>query len=179
MTRKQKKALLLIIIAAVTLGAAYAADRLVAEMPIYIKLAIYLVPYFVVGFDILRKSVKNIARGNVFDENFLMSLATVGAFAVGEYPEAVFVMLFYQIGELFSAIAVGKSRRSISALMNIRPDVACVLRDGEEITVYPDEVEVGEITIVRPGEKIPLDGVVVDGESEIDTSSLTGESVPK
>ena len=179
MTRKQKKALLLIIIAAVTLGAAYAADRLVADMPIYIKLAIYLVPYFVVGFDILRKSVKNIAHGNVFDENFLMSLATIGAFAVGEYPEAVFVMLFYQIGELFSSIAVGKSRRSISALMNIRPDAACVLRDGEEVVVSPDEVEVGEITVVRPGEKIPIDGVVVDGESEIDTSSLTGESVPK
>ena len=179
MTRKQKKELWLIIIAAVALAAAYAADRLIKDLPTLVALAFYLVPYFIVGFDVLRHSVINIAHGNVFDENFLMSIATIGAFAVGEYPEAVFVMLFYQVGELFSNIAVGKSRRSISALMDIRPDTACVLRDGEEMIVSPDEVEVGEITVVRPGEKIAIDGVIVEGASTLDTSSLTGESVPR
>jgi len=179
MTKKQKRELWLIIIAAAALAAAFAADKLIDGVPTLVRLAFYLVPYIVVGYDVLRHSVINIAHGNVFDENFLMAVATVGAFAVGEYPEAVFVMLFYQVGELFNDIAVGKSRRSISALMALCPDTACVLRDGDELIVSPDEIEPGEIMVVRPGEKIAIDGVVVDGESELDTSSLTGESVPR
>ena len=178
MTSKQKKTLVRIIISAVTLGAAFAVEKL-TELPFWAYLIMYLVPYFVIGYDVLWRSVKNIARGNVFDENFLMSIATVGAFATGEYSEAVFVMLFYQVGELFQSIAVGRSRKSIASLMDIRPDSACVIRDGEEIVVEPDEVEVGETIVVRPGEKIPIDGVIVEGKTALDTSALTGESVPR
>ena len=177
MTRKQKKSLIRIIVSAVLLGAAFLIQKTV-DAPFWVYLLIYLVPYFTVGYDVLIKSARNIAHGDVFDENFLMSLATIGAFFTGEYVEAVFVMLFYQVGELFQSIAVGKSRKSISALMDIRPDSACVVRGGEEFVVSPDEVEVGEIILVRPGEKVAIDGVVVEGKSSLDTSALTGESVP-
>ena len=138
-----------------------------------------LVPYLIVGWDVIRKSIRNIAHGDVFDENFLMMVATIGAFGIGEYPEAVVVMLLYQIGELFQNYATGRSRESISQLMSLVPETAIVERDGETEEVDPDEVEEGEIIIVRPGEKIPLDGEVTEGESMLDTSALTGESVPR
>ena len=145
----------------------------------WIKLIIALVPYLIVGWDVIRKSLRNISHGEVFDENFLMMVATFGAFGIGEYPEAVAVMLLYQIGELFQNYATGRSRDSISELMSLAPETAIVERDGETEEVDPDEVEVGETVIVRPGEKIPLDGEVIEGESLIDTSALTGESVPR
>ena len=146
---------------------------------IWINRAIYVFSYLIVGFEILKKAVRNIKRGKVFDENFLMSVATIGAFAIGEFPEAVAVMLFYQIGELFQDFAVDKSRKSISSLMDIRPDYANVLRDGKEGKIDPDEVKTGELIIVKPGEKIPLDGVVEEGTSFVDTKALTGEPMPK
>lgn len=145
----------------------------------WLKLIIFLVPYLTVGYDVLIEAVTNIFHGSVFDENFLMAIATIGAFAIGEYPEAVGVMLFYQIGELFQSYAVNKSRRSIKELLNLRPDSACVIRNGQELTVSPSEVSVGEIVRVRPGEKIPLDGVVTAGTTTVDTSALTGESMPR
>ncbi|MBR6049765.1 MAG: cadmium-translocating P-type ATPase [Clostridia bacterium] len=178
MTGKQKKTLVRIIVSAATLGASFAVEKL-TELPFWAYLIMYLVPYFTIGYDVLWRSVRNIARGNVFDENFLMSVATIGAFATGEFAEAVFVMLFYQVGELFQSVAVGRSRKSIAALMDIRPDSACVLRGGEETVVEPDEVEVGETIVVRPGEKIAIDGVVIEGQSSVDTAALTGESVPR
>ena len=138
-----------------------------------------LVPYLIVGYDVILKSIHNISRGDVFDENFLMMIATFGAFGIREYPEAVAVMLLYQIGELFQNYATGKSRDSISDLMSIAPDTACVERDGETEEVDPDEVEPGEIIVIRPGERIPLDGEVLEGDSLIDTSALTGEPVPR
>lgn len=144
-----------------------------------LRLALFLVPYAIVGWDVWRKAVQNLAGGRLLDENFLMCIATVGALVLSEYPEAVFVMLFYQIGELFESIAVGKSRRSIAAIMDIRPDEARVLRNGKEETVAPQDVEAGEIIVVRPGEKIPLDGVILEGKSQLDTRSLTGEAVPR
>lgn len=140
---------------------------------------LYLVPYFLIGWDILQKAARNIAHGQVFDENFLMALATVGALCIGEYPEAVFVMLFYQIGELFQAVAVGKSRKSIAALMDIRPDTAYVERDGEVVEVDPDEVAVGEVIVIRPGERVPIDGVILEGASALNTAALTGEALPR
>ena len=141
-------------------------------------LLIYLAIYFYIGWDVLLKSAKNISNGQVFDENFLMSIATIGAFVIKEYPEAVAVLLFYQIGELFQSYAVGKSRESIAELMDIRPDYANIEKDGELIEVDPYDVQIGDIIVVRPGEKIPLDGVVIDGNSTLNTSALTGESVP-
>lgn len=163
--------------------------RLIAALVLYISaltiplqgvwsLIAYLPSYLVIGYDVLWSAGRNIARGRVFDENFLMALATVGALAIKEYPEAVAVMLFYQIGELFQDIAVGKSRKSIAALMDIRPESAVVIRDGAEIRVWPEEVEIGEAIIIRPGEKIPLDGVILSGSTTINTSALTGESLP-
>ena len=140
---------------------------------------IFLVAYIIVGFEILKKAIRNITRGKIFDENFLMSVATIGAFGIGEFPEAVAVMLFYQIGELFQNYAVDKSRKSISNLMDIRPDFAYVERDSEIKKVDPDEVKIGEIIVVKPGEKIPLDGTVIEGDSSIDTKALTGESLPQ
>ncbi len=145
----------------------------------WIGFLVALVPYLIVGWDVIRKSLRNISHGDVFDENFLMMVATFGAFGIGEYPEAVAVMLLYQIGELFQNYATGRSRESISDLMSIAPETAVVERDGEIEEVDPDEVEVGEIIVVRPGEKIPLDGEVIDGESLLDTSALTGESLPR
>ncbi|HIQ81481.1 MAG TPA: cadmium-translocating P-type ATPase [Candidatus Pullichristensenella stercorigallinarum] len=143
------------------------------------RLLAFLVPYAVIGWDVLWKAVRNIAHGQVFDENFLMSIATVGAFATGEYPEAVFVMLFYQVGELFQSYAVGRSRQSIAQLMEIRPDYANLERDGKAEKVDPDEVAVGDVIVVKPGERVPLDGVVLEGRSTLDTAALTGESLPR
>ena len=140
---------------------------------------LFIISYLVVGFEILKKAVRNIFRGKVFDENFLMAVATIGAFAIGEFPEAVAVMLFYQVGELFQSYAVDKSRKSIASLMDIRPDYANIEKDGKIEKVDPDEVKIGDIIIVKTGEKIPLDGVVVEGTSCLDTMALTGESVPR
>lgn len=178
MTRKQKKNLIRIAISAVLFVAAYCVAELVEGIPWWGELLIFVAPYLIVGYDVLVGAAKNIVRGRVFDERFLMLIATVGAFAIGEYPEAVAVMLFYQVGELFQSIAVGRSRRSIAALMDIRPDTAVVLRNGQEITLSPDEVEKGERIIVRPGEKIPLDGRIVNGATTLNAAALTGESMP-
>ena len=177
LTRKQKKMLYRIIAAGVLLAIAAAVTHL-TDLPWWADLLIYVVPYVVSGYDVLKTAAINLLHGQVFDEKFLMMVATVGAFGAGEYPEASAVMLFYQIGELFQSIAVGRSRKSISNLMDIRPDSATVIRDGEEITVSPDEVEVGELIVVRPGEKIPLDGIVEEGTSSVNTAALTGESAP-
>ena len=174
MSKKQKKMLIRIIVAAVLLVALH-----FIPLTGLWQLAAYLVPYLVAGWDVLWKAIRNIAHGQVFDENFLMALATVGALILGDYSEAVGVMVFYQVGELFQGYAVGKSRRSIAQLMDIRPDSARVEREGELTVVEPDEVAVGEIIEVRPGEKIPLDGVVLEGSSALDTAALTGESVPR
>ena len=145
----------------------------------WINNGLFIISYLVVGFEILKKAVRNIFRGKVFDENFLMAVATIGAFAIGEFPEAVAVMLFYQVGELFQSYAVDKSRKSIASLMDIRPDYANIEKDGKIEKVDPDEVKIGDIIIVKTGEKIPLDGVVVEGRSSLDTMALTGESVPR
>lgn len=144
----------------------------------YFKLIAFLVPYLVIGYDVLWSAVRNILHGQVFDENFLMAVASIGAFCVAQYPEAVAVLLFYQVGELCQGLAVGKSRKSIAALMDIRPDFARVLRDGKEETVDPQTVEVGETIIIKPGERVPLDAVITKGETAVDTSALTGESLP-
>lgn len=145
----------------------------------WINNGLFIISYLVVGFEILKKAVRNIFRGKVFDENFLMAVATIGAFAIGEFPEAVAVMLFYQVGELFQSYAVDKSRKSIASLMDIRPDYANIEKDGKIEKVDPDEVKIGDMIIVKTGEKIPLDGVVVEGRSSLDTMALTGESVPR
>ena len=150
-----------------------------AKLPTLAELAFLIVAYVILGWDVVWQAVKNITRGQVFDEHFLMSVSTIGAFAIGEYPEAVAVMLFYQVGEFFQSLAVKRSRKSISDLMDIRPDSATVKRNGVLQVVSPESVAVGEIIVVKPGEKIPLDGIVVDGESMLDTKALTGESVPK
>ena len=174
MTRKQKKMLLRILLSAALLLA-------VAFLPLngWAKLCAYLVPYFIIGWDVLWRAVRNIINGQLFDEHFLMSIATIGAFILGDYNEACGVMLFYQVGELFQSYAVGRSRKSIAALMDIRPDYANIEQDGVLVQVDPDEIEVGQTIIVQPGEKIPLDGVVLDGTSTIDTAALTGESLPR
>ena len=146
---------------------------------VWINNAIFVTSYIIVGFEIIRKALRNIIRGKVFDENFLMSVATIGAFGIGEFPEAVAVMLFYQIGELFQSYAVDKSRKSIASLMDIRPDYANVYRNGKVEKVNPDEVRIGETIVVKPGEKIPLDGIILEGKSTLDTKALTGESIPR
>ena len=150
-----------------------------AKLPTLAELAFLIVAYVILGWDVVWQAVKNITRGQVFDEHFLMSVSTIGAFAIGEYPEAVAVMLFYQVGEFFQSLAVKRSRKSISDLMDICPDSATVKRNGVLQVVSPESVAVGEIIVVKPGEKIPLDGIVVDGESMLDTKALTGESVPR
>ena len=150
-----------------------------AKVSLPVELAFLIVAYVILGGDVVWQAVKNISRGQIFDEHFLMSLSTIGAFAIGEYPEAVAVMLFYQIGEFFQSLAVKRSRKSISDLMDIRPDVASVLRNGELRTVSPESIAVGETIVVKPGEKIPLDGTILDGSSMLDTKALTGESLPK
>lgn len=176
MNKKQKKVLIRIIIAT-----ALMAILLLLPLENYplVRMILFLIPYFTVGYDILLKAVKGIRNKQVFDENFLMAVATVGAIALGEYTEGVAVMLFYQIGELFQSYAVGKSRRNISQLMDIRPDFANVMVDGVLTQVDPDEVEIGSEIVVQPGEKIPIDGVVLDGTASLDTAALTGESVPR
>ena len=145
----------------------------------WINIGIYIVSYLIVGLDVLIEAIKNIFKGEVFDENFLMTIATIGAFAIGEYPEAVAVMLFYQVGEMFQSYAVDKSRKSIASLMDIRPDFANIKKNGSIEKVSPDKINIGDIIIVKPGEKVPLDGTIVDGNSMLDTSALTGESVPR
>ena len=179
MTKKQKKTLNRIVIAAV-LSALLAVVQHFAPLPRLVQLILWLVPYYVIGHDVLRKAFLGIKGGEVFDENFLMAVATVGAMACGEYGEGVAVMLFYQIGELFQSYAVGKSRSSISALMDIRPDSANLEdADGSIRTVDPDDVAIGSVIVVKPGEKIPLDGTVLSGESTLNTAALTGESRPR
>lgn len=173
MTRKQKKTLLRIVLAALLLVAA----ALLPAEGLWKALA-FAAPWLVIGYDVLWDAVRGIAHGQVFDEKFLMAVATIGAFAVGEYPEAAAVMLFYQIGEWFQSIAVGRSRKSIAALMDIRPEFAVVLRDGQEEEVDPEEVSVGETILIRPGDRIPLDGTVLEGQSSLNTAALTGESLP-
>ncbi|MBO5396951.1 MAG: cadmium-translocating P-type ATPase [Clostridia bacterium] len=177
MTKKQKKLLLRILISLALFVAVIIIEKTLSPHRIAVLL-MYLVPYFVAGYDVLSACIKKILKGKFFDEEFLMTIATVGALVVGEYPESVFVMVFFQAGELFQKIAVGKSRRSISSLMELAPDCAAVIRDGEEDTVFSEEVSVGETVIVRPGEKIPLDGIITEGESAIDMKALTGESTP-
>ena len=173
MTRKQKRTLWRIVAAAILCV-------VIALLPVegFWRGALFALPYLIVGYDVLWSAVRNILHGQVFDEQFLMAIATLGAFAIQEYPEAAAVMLFYQIGELFQGIAVGRSRRSIAALMDIAPESAVVLRSGNEEEVSPDEVQVGEIILVRPGEKIPLDGLILEGRTAVNTAALTGESLP-
>ncbi len=179
MNKKQQKTLIRIIVTCILLGIIYL-------LPIsgWERLAAYIIPYGIIGYDVLRKAVKGIGNRQVFDENFLMAVATVGALALavyedGDYTEAIAVMLFYQIGELFQSYAVGKSRRNISELMDIRPDYANIEKDGKLEQVDPDEVEIGTVIVVQPGEKVPIDGIVVSGTSSLNTSALTGESVPR
>ncbi len=184
MKRKQKISLIEIIATAVLFIMAVVAVRaiypiILPSTPWWLPLLTYLVPYAVIGRKVLWKAARNIAHGQIFDENFLMTIATIGALATGEYPEAVFVMLFYRVGELFEELAVGKSRASIAALMDIRPDTAHVERDGQTVTVSPEDVAVSEIMVVRPGERVALDGEVIDGTSTLDTVALTGESLPR
>ena len=175
MTRKQKKVLIRIIISAVLV---LVFSLVPVENP-YIRLALFMIPYLVLGYDILKKAILGIVHGEVFDENFLMAVATVGAIALGEYVEGTAVMLFYQIGELFQSYAVGRSRKNITELMDIRPDYANVEQDGELVQIDPDEVVVGTVITVQPGEKVPIDGVIVSGVSSLNTSALTGESLPR
>ena len=174
MNKKQKKMLIRIIVAAILVVA-------FSLLPIegYVKFGLFMIPYLVIGYDILKKAGKGIMNRQVFDENFLMAVATMGAILLGDYKEGVSVMLFYQIGELFQSYAVGKSRRTISDLMDIRPDYANIEKDGKLEQVDPDEVEIGSIIVVQPGEKVPIDGIVVEGSSTLNTSALTGESVPQ
>ena len=174
MGKKQKKMLARILVSAVLFAAGF-------FLPLagWSQLVFYLTVYAIIGWDIVWKAVRNIAHGQVFDENFLMALATIGAFCLQEFPEAVEVMLFYQVGELFQSYAVGRSRQSIAALMDIRPDYANIERDGKLEQVDPDDVAVGDTIIIKAGERIPLDGVVLDGNSTVNTAALTGESLPR
>lgn len=178
MSKKQQKVLKRIVVALLLLIAVSILDALV-EMPWILRLALYLVPYLVIGYDILKKAGKGILKRQVFDENFLMAVATIGAVCLGEFKEGAAVMLFYQIGELFQSIAVGKSRKNITALMDIRPDYANMMVDGKLEKVDPDDVEIGSEIIINPGEKVPIDGVITEGNTTINTSALTGESLPR
>ena len=175
MTKKQKRVLIRIIVSAVLV----VTFSLVSVQNPYVRMALFLIPYLIIGYDILRKAVLGIVNGQVFDENFLMAIATIGAIVLGEYLEGTAVMLFYQIGELFQSYAVGKSRGNIAALMDIRPDYANIEQDGQLEQVDPDNVEIGTVIVVQPGEKIPIDGIVVSGNSTLNTSALTGESLPR
>ncbi len=181
MTKKQKKMLKKILTAAAIFAAACIISFLLPDFPFkrWISLAVFLTAYVIAGGDVIRKAMLGIRNGQIFDENFLMSIATIGAFYVGEYPEGVLVMLLYQIGELFQAYAVGKSRKSIAALMQIRPDSAGLLKDGTVTEVSPEKVSVGDFILVKPGEKIPLDGIITEGTSSLDTAALTGEALPR
>ena len=178
MTKKQKTVLYRIIASAILiLGISILCEF--ADVNIWGQVVLYLIPYFVIGYDILRKAFKGILNKQVFDENFLMAIATVGAMLLGEFKEGVAVMLFYQIGELFQSCAVGKSRRNIAALMDIRPDYANIIVDGQIEQVDPDDVEIGTEIVVNPGEKVPIDGIITEGNTTLNTSALTGESVPR
>ena len=174
MNKKQKKMLTRILIAAIMVAA-------LSLVPVqgYLRAVLYMIPYQVIGYDILLKAWKGIRNRQVFDENFLMAVATVGAICLGDFKEGTAVMLFYQIGELFQSYAVGKSRRNISELMDIRPDYANVERNGSLEKVDPDEVEIGSIIVVQPGEKVPIDGIITEGKTTLNTSALTGESLPR
>lgn len=178
MSKKQKNVLCRIIVSLILLVAMSILDALV-DLPWIVQLALYMVPYLVIGYDILKKAGKGILNRQVFDENFLMAVATVGAVCLGEYKEGAAVMLFYQIGELFQSVAVGKSRKNIAALMDIRPDYANQMVDGKLEKVDPDDVEIGSEIIINPGEKVPIDGVITEGNTTLNTSALTGESVPR
>lgn len=178
MSKKQKKVLVRIIVALVLLAGVILLDKL-ASLPQWAMIVLYLVPYFVIGYDILWKALKGIKNRQVFDENFLMAVATVGALCLQDFKEGVAVMLFYQIGELFQSVAVGKSRKNIAALMDIRPDYANLMVDGKLEQVDPDDVQVGTEIVVDPGEKVPIDGVIVEGNTTLNTGALTGESVPR
>lgn len=178
MTKKQKKVLIRIIVSAVLLAGIMIITKLV-EINKWIQLVLYLVPYLIIGYDILKKAVKGIFKGQIFDENFLMAVATVGAVALGEFSEGAAVMLFYQIGELFQSVAVGKSRKNITSLMDIRPDYANVELNGKLEKIDPDDVKIGTEIVVNPGEKVPIDGIIISGDSTLNTSALTGESVPR
>lgn len=178
MSKKQQKVLKRIVVALILLIAVSILDALV-EMPWILRLALYLVPYLVIGYDILKKAGKGILKRQVFDENFLMAVATIGAVCLGEFKEGAAVMLFYQIGELFQSVAVGKSRKNIAALMDIRPDYANMMVDGKLEKVDPDDVETGSEIIINPGEKVPIDGVITEGNTTLNTSALTGESLPR
>ena len=178
MSKKQKKVLVRMIVALVLLAGVILLDKL-ALLPQWAMIVLYLVPYFVIGYDILWKALKGIKNRQVFDENFLMAVATVGALCLQDFKEGVAVMLFYQIGELFQSVAVGKSRKNIAALMDIRPDYANLMVDGKLEQVDPDDVEVGTEIVVDPGEKVPIDGVIVEGNTTLNTGALTGESVPR
>ena len=180
MTKKQKKTRKRILTALVLFLALELAEHLAPDvLPGLAWPVLYLIPYGIIGWDVLWRAIRNIKNGQVFDENFLMSVATVGAFGCGEYPEAVAVMLFYQVGELFQSVAVDRSRKSISALMDIRPDYANMERNGELVQVDPEEVSVGDVIVVKAGERVPLDGTVLEGTSSLDTAALTGESLPR
>lgn len=178
MTKKQKKVLIRIIVSALLLAAIMITTKLV-EINKWIQLVLYFVPYLIIGYDILKTAVKGIFKGQIFDENFLMAVATVGAVALGEFSEGAAVMLFYQIGELFQSVAVGKSRKNITSLMDIRPDYANVELNGKLEKIDPDDVEIGTEIVVNPGEKVPVDGIIISGDSTLNTSALTGESVPR
>lgn len=178
MNKKQKTILYRIIISAVLVVVVSILDALL-DLNVWISAVLYLISYFVIGYDILKKAGKGILKRQIFDENFLMAVATVGAIAIGEFREGVAVMLFYQIGELFQSVAVGKSRKNIAALMDIRPDYANIVVDGQLQKVDPDEVEIGTTIVVNPGERVPIDGVIIDGNTSLNTSALTGESVPR
>lgn len=179
MTKKLKKRIRRVGTGAVCYLAAVLLEKLIPDLNGIIRFVVFLAAYAIIGGDVVKNAVKNIGHGQIFDENFLMVIATVGAFFVGDYPEAVAVMLFYQVGECFQSYAVNKSRKSIAALMDIRPDYANVLRDGEEKEVDPEEVAIGETIVIKPGERIPLDGMVLTGSSALDTMALTGESLPR
>lgn len=179
MNKKQKKMLVRIIVAALLVVLlTLIPESIIGEKSI-VQLGLFLIPYLIIGYDILKKAFKGIRNKQVFDENFLMAVATIGAIILGDYKEGVAVMLFYQVGELFQSYAIGKSRKNISELMDIRPDYANIVSEGETKTVSPYEVPVGSVIVVKPGEKVPLDGIVIEGSASIDTSALTGESVPR
>lgn len=179
MTKKLKKRLYRILAGAAVFAVAVLLENLAENLNVNIEIGLFLIAYFIIGGDVVKRAVRNIGKGRVFDENFLMMIATAGAFFVGDYPEAVSVMLFYQVGELFQSYAVNKSRKNITELMDIRPDSANVIRDGGTKEVDPEEVRIGETILIRPGEKVPLDGIVIKGNSTMDTMALTGESVPR
>ena len=193
MNKKQKKWLKRILIALAIFFAVMALDELGVLASIfgepgalYASFVLYLVPYLIAGHDVLAKAWRNIRRGEAFDESFLMAVATIGAFAMVLFPEAephmaegAAVMLFYQVGELFQSYAVGKSRKSIADMMDIAPDYANIERDGKLVQVDPDEIQIGDVIVVKPGERVPIDGIVIDGSSQLDTAALTGESIPR